>query len=238
MTSEITAKGQTVDEAVQSALQQLGAVREQVDIQVLDQGKKGFLGLFGARPAVVKVALKGQQEEKEEQQESLREAEAIVEEPAAQAEMPMKADPVEEAKLYLEAVIREMGVAAQVETHVKGRDITFTLAGEQVALLIGKRGSTLNSLQYLAQLVANRHTKSYINVTVDAENYREKRRGTLESLAHRLAKQAANTRRKVVLEPMPSFERKVIHQALSHHPYVKTGSEGAEPHRHVVIFPR
>lgn len=114
----------------------------------------------------------------------------------------------------------------------------FILSGKNVGVLIGKRGHTLNSLQYLTNLVANRSTKQYVGITIDAENYRSKRKDTLESLAYRLAKQVASTKKNVVLEPMPSFERKIIHQALANHPNVITSSEGKDPHRHVVISPK
>lgn len=202
----MTATGQTVEEAVQLALTQLHVSKENVEIRIIDEGKRGFLGFIGARPAVVEVIV--------------------------------KKNPAEQAEMYLKSIIQEMNVAADVSMTVKGKEVLFTLSGEQVALLIGKRGATLNALQYLTQLVANRYTKQYINITIDAENYREKRKRTLESLAHRLAKQAVNTKEKIVLEPMPSFERKVIHQALSKHSYIITTSEGAEPNRRVVISPK
>ncbi|MFX3622547.1 MAG: RNA-binding cell elongation regulator Jag/EloR [Ectobacillus sp.] len=201
--SIFTAKGQTVEEAVQVALKQLQVSREQVDIKVLDEGKKGFLGFIGSRLAVVEVAV--------------------------------RKDPMEEAKKYLQSIIQEMGIKVNIDASIKGKEITFSLSGEQVALLIGKRGATLNALQQLTQLVANRNTKQYVNVLVDAENYREKRKNTLESLAQRLARQVTNTKKSVKLEPMPSFERKIIHQALSNHPYVITTSEGIEPYRYVLI---
>lgn len=204
--SMITAKGQTVELAVQFALEQLQVSRDKVEIHVIDEGKKAFLGFIGGRPAIVEVIV--------------------------------KKDPVEEAELYLKSIIKEMDVDVTVGKDVKGRDIHFTLSGSDVGVLIGKRGNILNSLQYVTKLVANRSTKQYIGVTIDAENYRDKRKNTLESLALRLAKQVSNTKKRVVLEPMPSFERKIIHQALSNHPYVITTSEDKEPHRHVVVSPK
>lgn len=226
----ITAKGQTVEEAVQSALVQLGVSREQVEIRILDEGRKGFLGFLGSRPAMVEVTIS--------QVVNTTEEAVVVESDSIEEVASVQKDPVEEAVSYVEGIIREMNLDVTVEKSVKGREVKLTLSGEQVALLIGKRGSTLNAIQYLTQLIVNRSTKQYINIMIDAENYREKRRGTLESLAQRLAKQVFNTKKKVILEPMPSFERKVIHQALSHHPHVITTSEGAEPHRHVVISPK
>jgi spoIIIJ-associated protein len=226
----ITAKGQTVEEAVQSALVQLGVSRDQVEIRILDKGRKGFLGFLGSRPAIVEVTVN-------KALDLIEEAVAVKSDPIEEVVSAQK-DPIEEAVSYVKGIIREMNLDVTVEKSVKGREVKLTISGEQVALIIGKRGSTLNAIQYLTQLVVNRSTKQYINIMIDAENYREKRRGTLESLAQRLAKQVFNTKKKVILEPMPSFERKVIHQALSHHPHVITTSEGAEPHRHVVISPK
>lgn len=204
--SVITAKGQTVELAVENALRQLNTSKDRVDINIIDEGKKGFLGLFWNRPAVVEVVL--------------------------------KKDPIQECEEYLRNVIHDMGVEVEISKIVKGREVEFTIYGDNVKVLIGKRGSTLNSLQYLTKLVANRNTKQYIGITLDAENYRSKRKGTLESLSYRLAKQVSNTKKRVVLEPMPPFERKIIHQALSNHQDINTTSEGNEPHRHVVISPK
>ncbi|KFN03498.1 protein jag [Bacillus clarus] len=201
--SVITAKGQTVELAVQDALRQLNVSEDRVDVNIIDEGKRGFLGLFGNRPALVEVVL--------------------------------KKDPIQETEQYVRNVVQSMGVDVEITKTVKGREIEFTLSGENVGVLIGKRGHTLNSLQYLAKLVANRNTKQYIGITIDAENYRSKRKNTLEALSYRLAKQVMSTKKSVVLEPMPSFERKIIHQALSNHPNIITTSEGKEPHRHVVI---
>ncbi|WP_242214529.1 RNA-binding cell elongation regulator Jag/EloR [Bacillus cereus group sp. BfR-BA-01383] len=204
--SVITAKGQTVELAVEDALRQLNTSKDRVDINIIDEGKRGFLGLFGNRPAVVEVVL--------------------------------RKDPIQECEEYLKNVIRDMGVEVEISKIVKGREVEFTIFGDNVGVLIGKRGNTLNSLQYLTKLVANRNTKQYIGITLDAGNYRGKRKSTLESLAYRLAKQVSNTKKRVVLEPMLSFERKIIHQALSNHQDINTTSEGNEPYRHVVISSR
>lgn len=200
-----TGTGQTVDEAIEAALNELKVSRENVDVSIIDEGKKGLFGVFGSKPAIVKVTV--------------------------------KIDPFFEAQSFLEDVIRKMGIEANVESIQNGREITFKLSGEQIALLIGKRGQTLNSLQYLVQLVANKFSNDYITVIVDAEDYRLRRKETLENLASRLADKARKTRTKVVLEPMPSFERKIIHTALFGSEGVSTLSEGVEPNRHVVIIP-
>ncbi|PLS15790.1 protein jag [Bacillus sp. M6-12] len=202
---QITANGHSVEEAVESALAQLNTTRDRVEIEILDEGKKGFLGLFGARQAAVKVV--------------------------------MPPDPVEEAQNFLKNVSEKMGVAAEIVITRDGKNVTFQLSGEKIALLIGKRGQTLNSLQYLTQLVANRYSSQYLNVTVDAEDYRKRRNDTLIQLAERMAHKALKSGREVALEPMPSYERKVIHTALMNFSKIKTASSGSEPYRHLVIIP-
>ncbi|MFY4776215.1 RNA-binding cell elongation regulator Jag/EloR [Metabacillus sp. RGM 3146] len=203
---EITATGLTVDEAVHSALKDLKAKEKEVEIHVIDQGKKGFLGIFGQKPAIVQVKL--------------------------------KKDPIQDTLLFLEDVIRKMGVQANISFKHEGREATFNIEGDDIAVLIGKRGQTLNSLQYLAQLAANRSSDHYLHVIVDAENYRTRREETLIQLANRLADQAVKTANDVKLEPMPSYERKVIHTALVHNQKITTYSVGEEPKRHLVISPR
>ena len=149
----------------------------------------------------------------------------------------MLADPIEESCTFLEKVSEEMGVQASITVHQEGKNVTFQLAGEKIALLIGKRGQTLNALQYLTQLVANRYSKHYLHIVVDAEGYRERRNGTLIQLAERMANKAVKTGKAVSLEPMPSYERKVIHTALMNNRNIKTTSHGTEPYRHLVILP-
>lgn len=202
---QVTATGQNVDEAVESALAQLKTTKDRTEIAIIDEGKRGIFGIFGSRPAIVKVTV--------------------------------KADPIEEAKNFLVSVSEQMGVSVKVDITKEGKNVFFNLSGEKIALLIGKRGQTLNSLQYLTQLVINRYNEQYLNVTVDAEDYRKRRNDTLIQLAGRLAIKAVKTGQNVALEPMPSYERKVIHTALLDNKRVKTFSDGSEPHRHIVITP-
>ncbi|HLR68777.1 RNA-binding cell elongation regulator Jag/EloR [Virgibacillus alimentarius] len=202
---EITASGQTVEEAVQSALEQLDTTRDQVDISIIDEGKKGILGLFGSKPAIVKaVVLKNQ---------------------------------IEETKAFIQEVIKNMNVDVNIKTTVIDNHVTYELNGEKIAKLIGKRGQTLNALQYLVQLVLNKDGKQYYSVTLDAEGYRGRRKETLEALAKKMAEKAVRINKKVSLEPMPAFERKIIHSALQGRNDISTYSDGVEPHRHIVIKP-
>lgn len=202
---EITASGQTVEEAVQSALEQLDTTEDQVEVTIIDEGKKGLFGVFGSKPAIVKVIrLKNQ---------------------------------IEEAENYINGIIKQMNINADVTTEISesGKHVTFDLSGEKVAILIGKRGQTLNALQYLIHLAINKDGKKYYTVTLDAEGYRGRRQETLEVLAERMAERAKRIKRKVALDPMPAYERKIIHSVLQGMKDVTTYSDGVEPHRHIVI---
>jgi len=224
---EVTASGQTVDEAIESALSQLNMTKEEVDIDIIDEGKKGFLGIFGSSRAVVKVR------EKKNEVEEVAETPSFAEEVAESDEN--NEDIIEEAKRYLIEVATNMGTSADVTVTKEEEHITFTLTGDKIGLLIGKRGRTLNALQYLTQLVINKEGRKYQSVTVDAAGYRERRKATLIDLAQKMAEKALHIDKKVSLEPMPAYERKIIHSALQDNDKVATYSEGKEPHRYIVI---
>ncbi len=202
---EATASGETVEEAIESALAQLNLSKEQVEITVIDEGKKGFLGIFGASRAIVKAT---------EVQNN-----------------------IEKAEQFIKDMTKNMNIETEVETIVSDNHVTFNLSGEKIAILIGKRGQTLNAIQYLVQLVINKDSKQYYSVTVDAEGYRNRRKETLESLALKMADKSKRMNRKVALEPMPAFERKIIHNVLQNESDVQTYSDGNDPHRHIVIKP-
>lgn len=147
-------------------------------------------------------------------------------------------DSVEDrVKDFLKDVLNAMNIEASVKlTYSEAeRNMDIELIGEDMGILIGKRGATLDSLQYLASLVANKGTDDYIRVKVDTENYRERRKETLENLAKNMAFKVKRTKRSVSLEPMNPYERRVIHSALQNDKYVTTHSEGEEPYRHVVV---
>ncbi|MGM7703283.1 RNA-binding cell elongation regulator Jag/EloR [Pseudalkalibacillus sp. Hm43] len=201
---QLTITSKSVEEAVQEALAQLQTSEEKVEISILEDAKKGFLGL-GSKPAVVQVTL--------------------------------KVDPIEDSIEFLKKVAAKMGVELSVEVKEDEDGTVLDLSSEKIAILIGKRGQTLNALQYLTNLVANKSSDEYQRVILDAENYRERRKETLERLAHRLASKALKINKKVSLEPMPSMERKIIHMTLKSNNKVQTSSEGSEPHRRVVIKP-
>lgn len=293
--------GTTVDEAVSNALAKLGLTRDQVNIEVMDEGKKGFLG-FGAREAKVRVtadvvptepeaaseaakvesAVNGGSEMTAEPDEPISAGEDVPADGTASPEEPsdphpvrleeeveqdkgtsvpvVPAEPLEPVRPsaseteedpvrqldeaigmtadYLKSVVREMGVEdAEVFHALDGKNLEFRLESEKAAMLIGKRGQTLNALQQLVQVVANNYAKQFLVVSVDVGDYRAKRAETLKVLAERKADQAVRTGARVALEPMPSAERKIIHHTLSERFDVDTHSEGKEPHRHLVIEP-
>lgn len=202
---EVTATGQTIEQAVQIALQQLSSTEEDVEITVIEDGKKGFLG-FGAKPAKVLVV--------------------------------KKKTLIEKACDYLLNIVKSLDETTDVHFELQGtkeQTFLFTVKGDKVALIIGKRGNTLNALQFLVQTFVNRHSKQLIHVVVDAENYRLKRKESLEILAKKTAQTVLKTRKAISLEPMPSFERKIIHHILTDMPNISTKSVGQDPHRQLVI---
>ncbi|MGY4688218.1 RNA-binding cell elongation regulator Jag/EloR [Salibacterium sp. K-3] len=200
----VKVSGKTIEEAASRAVTELDAgTKDNIKYRVIEEPKKGFLGLIGSKPALV--------------------------------EAERKPDPVEEAERYLHRIIEEMGVKVEAAKEVKDRETIFMLSGSDIGVMIGRRGKTLDSLQYLVQLAANRYSDKRITITLDAENYRQRRREALEQLAERLASKAERTGEKVVLEPMTSRERKIIHAALQHKRRIKTYSDGTEPRRYVVI---
>lgn len=203
---ELTATGQTVEEAIEKGISQLKVSREKVDIKVIDEGKKGIFGIFGSRLAIVKLTV--------------------------------NVDPEMEAKQFLSDVCKQMDVEVNIESTIDGKYVYFQLNSDKTGLLIGKRGQTLNALQILTQVVLNRFSEEFMNVILNAENYREKREETLVLLANRLANKVIKEKKEISLEPMPSFERKIIHAALADNEKIKTYSVGTDPHRHLVISPK
>ena len=202
---EITAK--TVNDAITEACQKLSIPSSKLEYEVLEEGSTGFLGI-GAKAAKIKARVK--EEEK-------------------------TIDMV--AKDFLTEVFKAMNLP--VVLNIKYDDIErildIDLAGDDMGVLIGKRGQTLDSIQYLVSLVVNKGKEDYIRVKLDTENYRQRRKATLENLAKNIAFKVKRTKRPVSLEPMNPFERRVIHSALQNDKFVTTHSEGDEPFRRVVV---
>ena len=143
----------------------------------------------------------------------------------------------ESVKEFLKSVFHAMDMAVEIIVKVNEEEklIEVDLKGDDMGILIGKRGQTLDSLQYLTNLAVNKHSENYYKVKVDTEDYRKRRKDTLENLAKNIAYKVKRTKRSVDLEPMNPFERRIIHSALQNDKYVTTHSEGEEPYRHVVV---
>ncbi len=196
--------GKTIDEAVNEALKELNTTKENVEIEVINEGKRGILGL-GAEDAVVRVK--------------------------------MEVTPLQKAEKYLNDVMKSFGIDVQLNGSYEDESVKVEIVGdsEEVGKVIGRRGDTLDALQYLTSLVVNKGEENYIRVTIDTENYRGKREETLIKLAKRTAGIVARTRKSITLEPMNPNERRIIHSALQEYRNVTTYSTGKDPHRCIVI---
>lgn len=235
--SKITVTGKSVEEAVESALSQLQTSKDKVSIRVIEESSKGFLG-FGAKPATVEVELLSDIKEailEDSPKISLSDEIKNDRQPEI---VDNREEALKQARIFLEDVISEMGLFVEVIQKEEANFVHFELQGLEMGMLIGRRGQTLDALQYLANIVANRYSKQYIKIILDAENYRSRRKNTLEQLADRVAKKVIRTGKKVVLEPMNAAERKVIHQHLQNYAAVNTKSEGQDPHRRIIILPK
>jgi spoIIIJ-associated protein len=240
MRKKIVAVGKTIDDAIKNGLTQLGAAREEVEVRILEQPSKGLFGLIGNKDAKVELELLEKSLPDVKDEEKSREPKAEVSaEPVRNDASPMdggEGDPIEETIRFLEDVFDAMNVEVQLTTKRTDKDsVTIIMKGEEIGMLIGRRGQTLDALQYLSNIVMNRMGKTHTKIVLDAENFRDRRRQTLEELAERLARKVVKTRKEVVLEPMSPQDRKIIHSTLQDHPNVKTFSKGEEPNRRVVI---
>ena len=262
--------GSDVEEAVKLALIDLKLSRDEVEVTVLEQPSKGFLGI-GAKLARVRVEKKKpaveekpvetaeaeaapkaepKPERKAKKQDrkphNKRSQENKNKAPKAKAKTinialddvdinSLKAVEEHEALDFLKEITEKMGLDLNFSAKV-GEDLVFLeMSGKDSRTVIGKRGQTLDAIQYLTSLVVNKDKEKYVKVVVDAENYRAKRQKTLEQLANRLAAKVTKTRKQVRLEPMNPYERKVIHATLQKNPDITTRSEGEEPYRRVII---
>ena len=237
-------RARSVDEAIAEALAELGVNKEDVDIEIIQEPSKGFLGL-GSKDAVVRATVKGgapatPAAEPEAKAEVRTEAEAPVvsdAEPVVTGRYDSD-KPEENAKQFIADVLGAMGIEVKIEARYEDDVIYIELEGDSMGIVIGKRGDTLDSLQYLTSLVVNRKLKDYVKVTIDTENYREKRKEALIALSNRLAAKVAKNGRKFALEPMNPYERRIIHSNLQDNEDVTTFSVGQEPYRKVVIAPK
>ena len=234
--------GKTVDEALEAALAELHTTKENVDVEILEEPKDGLFGLFGGRKARIKVTVKiapADEKAAEQSEKSLTENTETIAAVEAKATKTVvnNDEAVKMAKDFLMKIFAAMKIQVVMEKFVSKEDgsVTFKLHGADMGILIGKHGQTLDSLQYLTNLVANKHSAERIRIMIDIEDYRERRAHTLTRLALRLAERVKRSGDRVVLEPMNPHERKIIHMALQNDNRVNTLSEGEDPYRRVVI---
>ena len=209
MSEFIRFEGKTIEDAMKEAEAKLSCGNDEMEVNIIEEGSKGFLGI-GSKPAIIEAR------KKETPQEKL----------------------VNSAVEFLSRVFEKMELTVKLEAsfNEEEKTVEINMVGDDCGNIIGKRGQTLDSLQYLTSLVVNKGQEEYIRVKLDTENYRERRKETLENLARNIAYKVKRTKRPVKLEAMNPYERRIIHSALQGDKYVYTKSEGEEPYRHVVVM--
>lgn len=200
----IEKSAKTVDAAVELAVAELGCSVNDVEVEVIDPGAKGVLGLFGGKDAVVRVSYN-------------------------------ENDPARDAIAFLQPIFKSLKVIPTHEVEEKDGIIWITFRGKGLGAIIGRRGETLDALQYLTNLSVNRQFEDKTRIVLDVENYRAERERTLTNLAKKMADKARRTDRDVILEPMSPHERRIIHIALQDDEDIKTVSVGEEPYRKIII---
>ena len=259
----ITVSAKTVNDAITEASIELGIASTDMEYEVVEEGSAGFLGI-GKKQAVIKAWKKEDKPAKKEVKKEVKKAEAKKEEPKKEVgqkeavkeevkeELEVQVEeetPVKEEKhvevtqetkdaceKFLVDVLKTMGMEVKITSSIdEDGALCIDMEGENMGILIGKRGQTLDSLQYLTNRVANKMQEGYVRVKLDTENYRQRRKETLENLAKNIAHKVKRTKKSVSLEPMNPYERRIIHSALQGDKYVSTHSEGEEPYRRVVV---
>lgn len=264
--------GKTVNEALAKALNDLRLRKDDVDITVLSEGSKGFLGI-GAKDACIRVRRKDGKDFSTREEMPSEKPQAPVATPPTKAPEAAKAstpaedntdisvielaeETTEEEKTrpvsdlepavesaedigmaYLAPIFNQLKVSPVVQYSETAEEIRFDIQGEDVGILIGRRGETLNALQFLLSLAINRRLQAHKRIILDCENYRSRRADTLDHLALRMAKKAKDTGRRVSLEPMSAAERRLVHLALEGVSGIKVESIGEDPNRRIVIYP-
>lgn len=232
--------GKTIDDALTAASVTLGVTSDQITYEVVEKGSNGLFGI-GSKDAVIKAAIKVE-EEVDQIKEDFVNDDVKVESPKAEVdhkeEKSVDVDDVKAlAKDFLDEVFQAMNleVTIDMEFDADQNFLNIDLKGPEMGIIIGKRGQTLDSVQYLTNLAVNRKADSYIKVKIDTEDYRRRRKDTLENFANNIAHKVKRTGKSVSLEAMNPYERRIIHAALANNRFVDTHSEGEEPYRHVVV---
>ena len=258
--NKITVSAKTVEDALTEASIELGLASTDIDYEVIEKGSTGFLGI-GAKQAVITAWKKVEEKPKKEKKVEKKSEKKVEKKTEVKPVVTEKIKEVAEVKEEIDQVSEKEEKLAEVESQtkeacekflkdvLKSMDMEVTLTseidedgalsinmeGENMGILIGKRGQTLDSLQYLTNRVANKMQEGYVRVKLDTENYRARRKETLENLAKNIAHKVKRTKRSVSLEPMNPYERRIIHSTLQGDKYISTHSEGEEPYRRVVV---
>ena len=253
----LTVSAKTVNDAITEASIQLGVASTDLQYDVIEEGSAGFLGI-GRKQAVIKawkkvevkevakepvkpVVKSEKKVEKKPEVKKQPKVEVKEEKPVEVTEKEKKltevtTETIQACETFLADVLKTMGMEAKLTSTIdEDGALSINMEGENMGILIGKRGQTLDSLQYLTNRVANKTQEGYVRVKLDTENYRARRKETLEHLAKNIAHKVKRTKKAVSLEPMNPYERRIIHSALQADKYVSTHSEGEEPYRKVVI---
>jgi spoIIIJ-associated protein len=209
MMKSIEVVARTVDEAIAEALREMQVERADVEVTILEEGNKGFLGILGSRQAKVRLDKK----------------------------IPEYEVKLEKALQFIHELFGHMDLDPKVTGEADEESINLRIEGDDLGILIGRRGQTLDSLQYITSLAVNRQGGDWMRINLDIGDYRAKREETLRSLAQRAAVKAESSGRRVALDPMNAAERRIVHQELQEFSGVVTQSEGQDPYRRVIILP-
>lgn len=238
--------GETVDAALSKGLADLGVGRDQVEVTVISEGRKGFLGI-GKKPAEVEIMVLESDDQYSNQLEDeitaeIHESEDEPAEDSPKDEIAKEDESVDDAVQavgnYLDDIISQLGIDTEISVTVDQRNVYFDFDTDQQGLLIGKHGRTLNALQILAQACFDKQVKRRYRLILDVGDYRERRREELQRIAADLAERAIVERRAFKLGPMPAMERKIVHKTLASNKHVKAKSHGNDPYRYIVIAPK
>jgi spoIIIJ-associated protein len=237
-------RGRTVEEAINKGLEELGLTREQVEVELLNEGSRGLFGL-GSAEALVRLTSREEPEPQAAPAAAPAPAPALATqaEPQSQAAAPaLGQDPATIGKQALEKLLHGMGIRSQVQVHPgtddEGPEFVLDIVGADLGILIGRRGETLRDLEYLTRLIVAQQMHRTVRFAVDVEGYRSRRERQLKELAKRMADRVRQSRQPMTLEAMPPHERRIIHITLREHPTVKTQSIGEGDHRRVMILPK
>ena len=236
--------GKTVSDAITAASVALGITSDQLAYEVIEKGSTGILG-FGSKDAMIRVTKKSDiekklQSEEKEKQKKKKKQKTVFASSSSQENVPSDDSCTESAQEFLKGVFDAMNLEVEIEAKLYADDniLDIDLKGPEMGIIIGKRGQTLDSLQYLTNLAVNRKIETYTKIKIDTEDYRKRRKETLENLAKNVAYKVKNTNKPVSLEAMNPFERRIIHFTLQNDNHVSTHSEGEEPYRHIVVTPK